>query len=68
MKVVLICASNHCCIHLKWVSFSSGYLHKQGQLPFFYLFGQELSSEVRLPYSVNMDIALHIRQDTQLLH
>ena len=33
MGVDLVCTSNHCCIHLKWVSFSSGYLHKQGQLP-----------------------------------
>ena len=29
---------NHYYIHLKWVSFSSGYLYKLGQLPFFYLF------------------------------
>ena len=32
--VVLVCTSNHCCIHIKWVSFSGGYLYKQGQLPF----------------------------------
>ena len=38
MGVGLVCTSNHCCIHLRWVSFSSGYLSKQGQLPFFYLF------------------------------
>ena len=31
---MVVCTSNHCCIHLKWVSFSSGYLYKQGQLPF----------------------------------
>ena len=29
MGVVLVCTSNH------WVSFSSGSLYKQGQLPFF---------------------------------
>ena len=32
MGVVFVCTSNHCCIHLKWVSFSGGYLYKQGQL------------------------------------
>ena len=35
MGVGLVCTGNHCCIHLKLVSFSSGYLYKQGQLPFF---------------------------------
>ena len=40
MGVVLVCTSNHCCIHLKWISFSSGYLYKQGQLPFFISSGQ----------------------------
>ena len=41
MGVGLVCASNHCCIHLKWVSFSSGYLHKQGQLPFLSLLDKQ---------------------------
>ena len=30
MGVVLVCTSNYYYIHLKWVSFSSGYLSKQG--------------------------------------
>ena len=34
MGVVLVCTSNHCCIHLKWFPFSSGYLYNQGQLHF----------------------------------
>ena len=39
MGVVLVRTCMHCCIHLKWVSFlvsfSSGHLQKQGQLPLF---------------------------------
>ena len=35
MGVGLVYTSNYCCIHLKWISFSSDYLYKQGQLSFF---------------------------------
>ena len=51
MGVVLVCTSNHCCIciHLKWVSFSSGYLQlfKQGKLPFLSLLDKQPEKKLR---------------------